>query len=224
MTKSFDGIIRGPVKASAAIIWLHGLGADGHDFEPIVDELHFAAKPHTRFVFPHAPMQPVTLNGGYVMRAWYDIYGLERTAHQDEAGIRKSAGLLDHLIEQQLAQGIAAQRIVLAGFSQGGAVVLHTGLRYPKTLAGIMALSTYLPLEKALAAELNIANQHTPVFMAHGRADPVIALSFAEHSRAVLQQQGCKVDWHTYAMPHGVSPQEIEDISHWLGIILPLSK
>ncbi len=224
MMKPFDGIIIGPAQPNAAVIWLHGLGADGHDFEPIVSELHFAAKPHTRFVFPHAPMRPVTLNGGHVMRAWYDIYGLERQTHQDEAGIRKSASQLEQFIEQQLAQGIAAQRIVLAGFSQGGAVVLHTGLRYPKTLAGIMALSTYLPLDGKLAAELNIANQHTPVFMAHGRADPVIALSFAEHSREVLQQQGCKIEWHTYAMPHGVSPQEIEDISHWLGIILALSK
>ena len=221
LAMSLDAIVRGPVKPTAAVIWLHGLGADGHDFEPIVDELHFHSKATTRFIFPHAPTRPVTLNDGYVMRAWYDIYGLDRRARQDEAGIRKAATQLEQLIAQQLNQGIAAQRIVLAGFSQGGAIALHTGLRYPKTLAGIMALSTYLPLDTKLAGELNIANQLTPIFMGHGRDDNVIELSFAEHSREVLQHQGCQIEWHTYAMPHSVTPNEIEDISRWLTRVLP---
>jgi phospholipase/carboxylesterase len=220
MPRSLDAIILGPAQPTAAIIWLHGLGADGHDFEPIVAELQFASKAKTRFVFPHAPTRPVTLNGGYVMRAWYDIYGLEQHARQDETGIRHAAVQLEQLITQQLAQGIATQRIVLAGFSQGGAIALHTGLRYPKPLAGMMALSTYLPLDKTLAKELNIANQHTPIFMAHGRDDTVITLAYAEHSRVALQQQGCQVEWHTYAMPHSVTPKEIEDISHWLAVVL----
>jgi phospholipase/carboxylesterase len=220
MSPPLDALIIGPTQASAAVIWLHGLGADGHDFEPIVAELQFGAKAVTRFVFPHAPLRPVTLNGGYVMRAWYDIYGLEQGARQDEAGLRQAAVALERLLAKQLDHGIDSRRIVVAGFSQGGAVALHTGLRYPQPLAGILALSTYLPLADTLAAELNIANQHTPIFMAHGRDDNVIALSFAEHSRAVLSRQGCQVDWHTYAMPHSVTPKEIDDISQWLATVL----
>jgi phospholipase/carboxylesterase len=166
-------------------------------------------------------MRAVSINGGYVMRAWYDIYGLEQSARQDAPGIRDAAGLLGQLIAAQLADGIDSKHIVLAGFSQGGAVVLHAGLRYAKPLAGIMALSTYLPLADTLATECHSANQHTPIFMAHGRDDTVIALSFAEHSRDVLLRQGCRVEWHSYAMPHGVLPEEVRAIGRWLDTVLP---
>ena len=176
--------------------------------------------PPIRFIFPHAPSIPVTLNNGYVMPAWYDILGTQLQRVEDAAGIRKSALDLQALIADQVAQGIPASRIVLAGFSQGCAMVLHTGLRYPKTLAGIMALSGYLPLADSLAAEKSPANQATPIFMAHGTMDPMIELGRAEASRDALVAQGCTVQWKTYQMPHSVHPREVADIGHFLRTVL----
>ncbi len=200
----------------SSVIWLHGLGADGYDFEALVPELNLPAEKPVRFIFPHAPRQPVTINGGMVMRAWYDITGTEMIRQEDDAGIRRSAASIHHLIHQENARGIAAGNIILAGFSQGGAIALHTGLRYPESLAGILALSTYLPLSAQLEPEAHAANQSTPIFMAHGLYDPVIPLILAESSRTKLQQAGYNVEWHSYPMPHAVSPQEIHDISRWL--------
>ncbi|MBI3563408.1 MAG: alpha/beta fold hydrolase [Gammaproteobacteria bacterium] len=217
---SLDAVIINPAKASAAVIWLHGLGADGHDFEPIVDELQFAAKPHTRFIFPHAPPRPVSINGGHVMRAWYDIYTLGIDVPQDEAGIRAAASRVNDYVNVQHTQGIDYDRIVLAGFSQGGAIALHAGLRFPQQLAGILALSTYLPMPAALTTELHKANRSTPIWMAHGQVDTVIPLQVAEHSCKLLQQQGCPIQWHSYSMGHGVCPQEVVDISRWLSLVL----
>ncbi len=198
-----------------AVIWLHGLGADGYDFEPLVPELNLPADKPVRFLFPHAPRQPVTINGGMVMRAWYDITGTEMVRHEDDAGIRRSAAAVRNLIANENARGIPTDRIILAGFSQGGAIALHTGLRHPESLAGILALSTYLPLSAQLEAEAHAANRATPIFMAHGLYDPVIPLILAESSRTRLQEAGYSVQWHSYPMPHAVSPQEIRDISHW---------
>ena len=168
-----------------------------------------------RFIFPHAPRQAVTINGGMVMRAWYDITGAEMIRQEDDAGIRRSAEAIRDMIQTENARGIATGNIILAGFSQGGAIALHTGLRYPESLAGILALSTYLPLSAQLEPEAHAANQSTPIFMAHGLYDPVIPLILAEASRTKLQQAGYSVEWHSYPMPHAVSPQEIHDISHW---------
>ena len=198
----------------AAVIWLHGLGADGHDFEPIVPELELA-KP-VRFVFPHAPIRPVTINQGMRMRAWYDIFQFGG-GPEDEAGLRASQKLTEELIR---AQGLPAERIVLAGFSQGGAIVLLTALRYPERLAGVMALSTYLPLAGTLAAERSQANRETPVFMAHGRYDDLIPLQRAQVSRDYLQKLGYAVEWHDYPMPHAVCAPEIADISSFLARVL----
>jgi phospholipase/carboxylesterase len=197
-----------------AVIWLHGLGADGHDFEPIVPELElpFAA----RFVFPHAPVRRITVNGGAAMRGWYDIFGWGREVRQDEAGIRDSAAAVTQLIEREVARGMPAERVVLAGFSQGGAIALHLGLREPRRLAGILALSTYLPVAATLAAEKSAANAAVPIFMAHGTADPILPLAMAEQSRRELEAAGYTVDWHVYAMPHSVCMPEIADISAWL--------
>ncbi len=200
---------------SYSVIWLHGLGADGYDFEPLVPELNLPAEKPVRFIFPHAPQQPVTINGGMVMRAWYDITGTEMILQEDDAGIRRSAEAIRDMIQKENARGIATGNIILAGFSQGGAIALHTGLRYPESLAGILALSTYLPLSAQLEPEAHAANQSTPIFMAHGLYDPVIPLILAESSRTKLQQAGYSVEWHSYPMPHAVSPQEIRDISHW---------
>ena len=205
---------------TAAVIWLHGLGADGNDFASLVPQLDLHGLPPIRFIFPHAPSIPVTLNNGYVMPAWYDILGTPLQRVEDSAGIRKSALELEALIAEQLAQGIPALRIVLAGFSQGCAMVLHTGLRYPKTLAGVMALSGYLPLANTVAAEISPANQTTPIFMAHGTMDPMIELGRAEASRDALVAQGCQVTWKTYQMPHSVHPREVTDIGHFLRTIL----
>jgi phospholipase/carboxylesterase len=204
----------------SSIIWLHGLGADGHDFEPIVGELALPAAP-VRFVFPHAPMQPVTINGGMVMRAWYDIVSQDLTRREDAAGVRASQGLLEALIAREAARGSPAHRIVLAGFSQGGAIALQTGLRHRERLAGIMALSTYLPIADTLAAEADPANGGLPVFYAHGTQDPVVPLARAESSRALLASLGYPVEWHPYAMPHAVCAQEIDDIGDWLRRVLP---
>jgi len=202
----------------AAVIWLHGLGADGHDFEPIVPELGLPAAPALRFVFPHAPRQAVTINGGAVMRAWYDVTGDGR---QDAAGIRASQVRVEALIARERARGVAARSIVLAGFSQGGAVALQTGLRHPERLAGILALSAYLPLPDTLAQEASEANRDLPIFMSHGTQDPVIPLSWATRSRDHLVALGYTVEWREYPMPHSVCAKEIEDVGRWLRGILP---
>jgi len=205
----------------AAIIWLHGLGADGHDFEPIVPELVRPGERALRFVFPHAPMRPVTLNGGYAMRAWYDIIALDRRAAEDEKGIRASQALVTELIGRETARGIAAERIVIAGFSQGGAMALYCGARYPERLAGIIGLSCYQPLASRFDAERLPANQATPVFLAHGMQDPVVSPVLGEATLRQLQAAGYAVEWHAYSMPHAVCPQEITDLAAWLRRVLP---
>jgi len=209
-------IVEPEVAANAAVIWLHGLGADGYDFVPIVPRLVLAPPLSVRFVFPHAPPRPVTLNGGMRMRAWYDLIGLGRTDVQDETGIRASALLLDGLIDTQVAAGVPRARLVLAGFSQGGAIALHTGLRQREALAGIMALSTYLPLSTKAEHELTAAGRATSVLMCHGRHDPVLVFELGTHSRDWLRAQGVSVEWREYPMAHEVSAAEINDISGWL--------
>jgi phospholipase/carboxylesterase len=206
---------------ASAVIWLHGLGADGHDFEPIVPELVLPGERALRFVFPHAPMRPVTLNGGYAMRAWYDIAAIDRRAPEDESGIRTSQAAVETLIRRENARGIAVERIVLAGFSQGGAMALFTGTRCSERLAGIMGLSCYEVLARRFAAERVPANQSTPVFLAHGTQDPVVPLELGEEAYRQLQAAGYPVEWHTYSMPHAVCPQEIADIGAWLRRVLP---
>ncbi len=200
----------------AAVIWLHGLGADGHDFEPVVGQLALAPGSRVRFIFPHAPHRPVTLNGGYVMRAWYDIYSLERGAQQDREGLEDARRIVDALIQREVERGIPPSRIVLMGFSQGGAVALHAGLRRDEPLAGIGALSTYLPLHHLLAEERHPNSHDTPIFMAHGLYDPVITYDIGTNSRDRLLEQGYHVEWHEYPMEHGLCPQEIGDIARWL--------
>jgi phospholipase/carboxylesterase len=196
------------------------LGADGNDFAALVPELDLDRCPPIRFIFPHAPSLPVTINGGYVMPAWYDIRGSNLTSQQDDAGIRASEKAICALLNQELTRGIPATRIVLAGFSQGCAMALHTGLRFPKRLAGIVALSGYLPLADRFAAERAIANSQTPVFMAHGDQDAVVVPERGEASRDLLENLGYAVRWHTYPMPHSVHPLEIADISTFLTDVL----
>jgi phospholipase/carboxylesterase len=205
---------------NVSVIWLHGLGADGNDFVPIVRELDLSGCPPIRFVFPHAPSIPVTVNGGYVMPAWYDIRGNDIVSREDEAGLRKSQADIEALIAREKERGVPANRIVLAGFSQGCAMTLQTGLRHPEQLAGLLCLSGYLPLHAVLAAERHSANQDTPIFMAHGRGDPVIPILRAEQSRDILQKAGYKVEWHEYMMQHSVSLEEIDDIGKWLRKVL----
>lgn len=202
----------------ASILWLHGLGADGSDFAPIVDEL--ALPLALRFVFPHAPSMPVTVNGGYVMPAWYDIYSPDIAGGQDEAGIRKAQSMLTEMVEREQSRGIRPDRIVLAGFSQGGAIALQTALRHVDRLGGVLALSTYLPLEHSLDREMSEANRDLPVFMAHGRYDTVIPQRAAEISRNKLEQAGYPVEWHEYPMMHSVCAEEIGDIRRFLLQIL----
>ena len=206
--------------ASASVIWLHGLGADGHDFEPIVPELQLPTDMNVRFVFPHAPVRPVTINGGMSMRAWYDIISLDRDGPQDEAGIRDSSELLCQLIEREQQRGIACDRIILAGFSQGGAIASHTALRFEHRLAGLMALSTYLPLTETLQREVvtnpQAQDRALPVFMAHGSFDPVLPMALGAGSRDVLGKLGYTVEWHDYPMAHAVCIEEIRDIRAWL--------
>jgi phospholipase/carboxylesterase len=213
-------VVEPAAAANAAVIWLHGLGADGHDFEPIVPALQLPPRAAVRFVFPHAPHRSVTINNGVRMRAWYDITGSEMSRQEDGPGIRASDALLRGWIEQQIGVGISPQRIVLAGFSQGGAIALHCGLRYPVPLAGIAALSSYLPLADDLAAEASAANRAIPILMVHGTEDSVIPLFLAERSRQRLIRQGYEVEWRTYPMTHCVTPEEIADISAWLGRLL----
>ena len=203
-----------------AVVWLHGLGADGNDFAGLVPELDLSDCPPIRFVFPHAPSMPVTVNGGYVMPAWYDILGANLVGQQDAAGIQKSEQSIRALIENEVARGIPYQQIVLAGFSQGCAMALHTGLRLPHTLAGIMALSGYLPLADRFTSERHEANFNTPIFMAHGTMDPVVVLQRGEDSHKALAALGQPVQWNTYPMEHSVHPREIADISAFLTQVL----
>lgn len=200
----------------ATVIVLHGLGADGNDFVPFVDELDLAAVGPVRYVFPHAPMRPVTINAGYVMRAWYDIVGTDLARREDETGLRASLAQVEALIAREGARGIAASRIVLAGFSQGCAMALLTGLRHRERLAGIAGLSGYLPLAATTAGERSAANRELPIFLAHGRHDPVVPISSAIASRDVLRALGHEVEWHEYPMQHAVCAQEVADLNRWL--------
>lgn len=205
------------------VIWMHGLGADGNDFVPIVRELDLRGLSAIRFIFPHAPMRPVTINNGYVMRAWYDVtYGdLEgRSKRPDEAGVRASEKSIRALIAREIERGTASEHILLAGFSQGGALALQTGLRYPSRLAGMLALSTYLPLAETVAQEVRAANARTPIFMAHGSDDQVIPLETGEGSRDMLKGMGYEVEWREYPMPHSVCMEEIRDIAAWMTRVL----
>jgi phospholipase/carboxylesterase len=202
--------------ATAAVIWLHGLGADGHDFESLLPELRLPVRPAIRFVFPHAPVRRVTLNGGYPMRAWYDIVGLDRSAPQDAAGIRESAAEVQALVAREAERGVPPSRVVLAGFSQGGAIVLHEGLRHPTRLGGIVALSTYLPLSETLEAEAHPANLATPILMAHGTLDPTVPFALGDGSRRLLVGRGHDVRFRTYPMGHSVCLEEIQEIRAFL--------
>jgi len=199
-----------------AVIWLHGLGADGYDFVPVVRELELSGAPAARYVFPHAPQIPVTINNGYVMRAWYDILGTELVRSEDATRIRASAAAVDRLIEREVARGVARSRLVLAGFSQGGAITLQAGTRAVEPLAGLLALSTYLPLADSVEGEASKASRSTPIFMAHGTSDPVIPLARSTASRDRLQALGYKVQWHEYPMPHSVNADEIGAIAEFL--------
>ncbi len=223
--QAIDGVSlqTGP-NPTAAVIWLHGLGADGNDFVPVVPELDLSGCGDIRFVFPHAPTMPVTINGGYVMRAWYDILGADLVRREDEAGVIQSAQLIEQLIAQQRAAGIASQRIVLAGFSQGCAMSLFTGLRHHEKLGGIVALSGYLPLADKTALQRHSANQDTPIFMAHGSEDPVVPQARAEAARDLLTQLGYSVQWHSYRMQHSVHPQEIQQIGQFLQGVLRVTQ
>lgn len=200
----------------ASVIWMHGLGADGHDFEPIVGELVTAKERAVRFIFPHAPLRAVTANGGYTMRAWYDIVALGAHVQEDLAGLRSSRQQIEALIQRELERGVSAEHIVLAGFSQGGALALYTGTRYAQRLAGIVALSCYLPAADRLAAEHSEPSLATPIFMAHGQHDPLVLPQYGELSRRELERSGYSVDWHLYPIPHSVSPEEIVELAAWL--------
>ena len=208
-------------KPNAAVIWLHGLGADGHDFEPLVPQLVRPGERAWRFIFPHAPVRPVTINGGMSMRAWYDLKGLDRRAAEDLAGFRDTDARIRQLIVREGERGIPANRLVIAGFSQGGAVSLYTVPRFPEKLAAVMALSCYLPQESRLRAERATANDATPIFMAHGQGDTVLPMTLGVQSRDFLRAQGYSVEWHDYPMPHAVCAAEIADIREFLFRVLP---
>ena len=205
---------RGAHKAS--VIWLHGLGADGHDFEPVIPALELPDDHGIRFIFPHAPERPVTINGGMVMRAWYDIKEMDLRKREDADGIEDSREILEGFIQAEKDAGIPTEKIILAGFSQGGVVILHTGLRYAEPLAGLLALSTYLALPDTLEAEADPANSKIPVFMAHGTMDPVIPIQQGKSSADQLKQAGYSLEWHEYPMQHAVSLEEIEEIGRWI--------
>ena len=202
------------------IIWLHGLGADGHDFEPLVPELVERGAPSLRFVFPHAPVRPVTINNGYSMRAWYDIIGIDRRSAEDFEGLNGSARAIGALIKRQNDDGIPTERIALAGFSQGGALALHAATRHPDKLAGVIALSCYLPLASELGGKKHAANTATPVFMAHGTQDPVVPFHLGEESYRLLVAAGYAVEWHSYPMPHALCEPEVADIRAFLRRII----
>jgi phospholipase/carboxylesterase len=203
-----------------SVIWLHGLGADGHDFEPIVPELRLPDELCLRFVFPNAPVRPVTINGGMSMRAWYDILTLDRDGPTDDAGVRDSGAILEALIQREQDRGIAASKIVVAGFSQGGAIAMHTALRSKQKLAGLMALSTYLPISKAFQEEVvdSADSGHTdlPIFMAHGSLDPMLPMALGRDSADLLLANGFDVEWHDYPMAHSLCAEELDDIRTWL--------
>lgn len=220
--ESADAVVLNPVAgtpdapATSAVIWLHGLGADGFDFVPIVNELRLPASLATRFIFPHAAPRPVTVNNGFVMRAWYDIKGFGPERVEDDVGIRECDGVVRKYIEQQIGQGIAANKIVIAGFSQGGTIALQTGLRYPQRLAGILALSTWLPLRASLSNEASAANRDIPILMCHGTHDGVVPPTLGETSRDILLNLGYRIEWRSYPMAHQVCMEEVMDISKWL--------
>lgn len=209
--------------ANACVIWMHGLGADGNDFVPMVPELDLPRGHAVRFIFPNAPTMAVTINGGYVMRAWYDIVSAELDKRADENGVRTSALAVDALIADQRAKGIASNRIVLAGFSQGGVIALQAGLRYPEKLGGIMALSTYLACAETLATEASSSNRNLPIFMVHGTMDQVIPIALAKRSKSRLETHGYKIDWHEYGMPHSVCAEEIDDIAAFVKRVLAIA-
>ncbi len=213
-------ILEPEAPATATVIWLHGLGADGYDFYGIVPQLKLPEPSRIRFLFPHAPIRPVTLNQGTKMRAWYDIVEISAGAFEDADGIRASAKIVTDLIEQQEQQGIASKNIVLAGFSQGGVIVLQCGLRYPKPLGGIIALSTYLPLASTLTDERHLANHDVPIFLAHGTYDNVLPVAWARNSRQTLAQHEYSVEWHEYSMKHTVCSEEVRDITAFLCRVL----
>jgi phospholipase/carboxylesterase len=201
---------------TASIILLHGLGADGNDFVPFVDEIDLGKAGPVRWIFPHAPTMPVTINGGLAMRAWYDILGMDMPRREDETGLRRSMDAVRALIQAERARGIEARRIVLAGFSQGCAMTLLTGLRHPERLAGLVGLSGYLPLAATLDAERHAVNHDVPVFLAHGRNDPVVPYAAGVATRDALRAAGYPVEWHEYPMPHSVCMEEIEDLQRWM--------
>ncbi len=203
-----------------SVIWLHGLGADGHDFEPVAAQLGFTDSPAIRFVFPHAPIRPITINGGMEMRGWYDVRGMAFDRDQDRSGLENSAAIVGSLIEQENRRGIDTSHIILAGFSQGGAVALFTGLRLRQKLAGIIALSAYLADAASTNAERSKDNENVPIFLAHGTDDPVIPLALAEQSREMLEQMEYSISWHSYQMPHSVSAEEIQDIAEFISGIV----
>ena len=219
MTADAVEIETGP-EPTGTVIWLHGLGADGHDFEPLVPELMSPGQAALRFIFPHAPIRPVTLNGGFAMRAWYDIVSLDRRGPEDELGVRESQARIEALISRENQRGIATGRIVLAGFSQGGALALYAGTRHTDKLAGIMGLSCYMLLAARFAAERAPANQATPIFLAHGMQDPVVAPVLGEQTRRLLEENNYAVEWHAYSMPHSLCPHEVTDIAAWLRRVL----
>lgn len=199
--------------ATSSVIWLHGLGADGNDFVPIVPELNLTS---TRFIFPHAPTMPVTINNGYIMPAWYDIYGVALESKTDSQGIARSVAQIEKLIEREVERGIPTEKIFIAGFSQGAAIALTTGLCYSKPLAGIIALSGYLPLAQEIPAKASPANKNIPIFLAHGTQDPIVPFALGLATQSFLQQAGYSVEWHSYPMPHSVCNDEIKDIGQWL--------
>jgi phospholipase/carboxylesterase len=225
ITEREDAVVLAPAEgaADAAVIWMHGLGADGHDFVPLIPELALPESARVRFVFPHAPVRPVTVNAGYAMRAWYDIRELTPEGRDDETGLEEARACIEGHIADERSAGIKAQRIMLAGFSQGGAVALHAGLRHAETLGGIIALSCYLPLRAHLARELHPANRETPILMCHGREDEVVLHAFGAQSRDVMLAAGLKVEWRQYSVGHGLCIPEIFDIAAWLKFRLELT-
>lgn len=217
MNKSLEKITISPITtAMGSVIWLHGLGADGYDFSDIIQQLNLPQNLHLRFIFPHAPLRPITINAQMRMRAWYDIYSLEYLSHEDEIGITRTQKLIHELIEQEIAEGIPSKNIILAGFSQGGAISLYAGLRYSKLLGGILALSTYLPLADKFPEEASKANQDVPIFMAHGDTDPVLPFILGYQTFQYLKQLNYLIEWHDYPMGHQVSFEEIKTIGEWL--------
>jgi phospholipase/carboxylesterase len=208
--------INPPRAPALSVIWLHGLGADGHDFEPVVPMLDEVVRSQTRFVFPHAPIRAVTVNGGMAMRAWYDITDAQLDLRPDSEGIDDSVKTLGGYIETEIERGVAAHRIILAGFSQGGVIALRSGLLYPSRLGGIVALSTYVPMTNTLASQASACNRDIPIFMAHGEQDPLVTMRSASAGHDFLLSLAYQVEWKTYQMAHAVCPEEISDISAWL--------